>query len=148
MREQELAHRYRLLSGVFGDGVTVVIDQLCDIGGVKIVLALLGLRPAICQDRQHIDQRGGFFVIVFLIEKDVPEADRARRAGRVRVHDETGDMFLMLLRGEFAVPWADGVVVPLNTRWAAAEIVYALNDSNATLLLIDDRFLSMADAIK
>ena len=47
-----------------------------------------------------------------------------------------------------AVPWADGVVVPLNTRWAAAEIVYALNDSNATLLLIDDRFLSMADAIK
>ena len=66
----------------------------------------------------------------------------------MRVHDETGDMFLMLLRGEFAVPWADGVVVPLNTRWAAAEIVYALNDSNATLLLIDDRFLSMADAIK
>ena len=52
------------------------------------------------------------------------------------------------LEYHIAVPWADGVVVPLNTRWAAAEIVYALNDSNATLLLIDDRFLSMADAIK
>jgi acyl-CoA synthetase (AMP-forming)/AMP-acid ligase II len=46
-----------------------------------------------------------------------------------------------------AVPWAGGVVVPLNIRWSAAENVYSLNDSGASVLLIDDAFLKLAPAI-
>lgn len=46
-----------------------------------------------------------------------------------------------------AVPWAGGVVVPLNIRWSAAENVYSLNDSGANVLLIDDAFLKLAPAI-
>jgi acyl-CoA synthetase (AMP-forming)/AMP-acid ligase II len=46
-----------------------------------------------------------------------------------------------------AVPWAGGVVVPLNIRWSAAENVYSLNDCGASVLLIDDAFLKLAPAI-
>ena len=46
-----------------------------------------------------------------------------------------------------AVPWAGAVVVPLNIRWSAPENIYALNDSGATVLLIDDAFVSMAKSI-
>jgi long-chain acyl-CoA synthetase len=46
-----------------------------------------------------------------------------------------------------AVPWAGGVVVPLNIRWSAAENVYSLNDCGATVLLIDDAFLKLAAPI-
>jgi len=35
--------------------------------------------------------------------------------------------------------------VPLNTRWSAPENIYALNDSGATVLLIDDAFASMVN---
>jgi long-chain acyl-CoA synthetase len=67
---------------------------------------------------------------------------------------ETGDRVAILalnsdryLEYYIAVPWAGCVVVPLNTRWTVGEIVYALNDSNASLLLVDDRFLDMAERI-
>ncbi len=47
-----------------------------------------------------------------------------------------------------AVPWAGGVVVPLNIRWSAAENIYSLNDSGASVLLIDEAFLKLAPAIR
>ncbi|MBC8239204.1 MAG: long-chain-fatty-acid--CoA ligase [Alphaproteobacteria bacterium] len=43
----------------------------------------------------------------------------------------------------FAVPWAGGVFVPINTRLAPPEVVHWLNDSGATVLLIDDNFTAM-----
>lgn len=46
-----------------------------------------------------------------------------------------------------AVPWAGAVVVPLNTRWSEAELAYALNDSGAICLLLDDAFLKHAAAL-
>jgi acyl-CoA synthetase (AMP-forming)/AMP-acid ligase II len=39
-----------------------------------------------------------------------------------------------------AVPWAGGVLMPLNTRWSAPEILYALDDSTTTILLVDATF--------
>jgi acyl-CoA synthetase (AMP-forming)/AMP-acid ligase II len=46
-----------------------------------------------------------------------------------------------------AVPWAGGVLVPLNIRWSVAESVYSLTDCGASLLLIDDAFLKLAGPI-
>jgi acyl-CoA synthetase (AMP-forming)/AMP-acid ligase II len=46
-----------------------------------------------------------------------------------------------------AVPWAGGVVVPLNIRWSVAENVYSLNDCGASMLFVDDAFLAMAKGI-
>lgn len=48
----------------------------------------------------------------------------------------------------FAVWWAGGVVVPLNTRWSAAENVYSLNDSGARILLVDDAFKPLLPDIR
>jgi acyl-CoA synthetase (AMP-forming)/AMP-acid ligase II len=47
-----------------------------------------------------------------------------------------------------AVPWAGAVLVPLNIRWSPAEDVYAINDSGAKVLLVDDAFAAMLGAIR
>ena len=44
----------------------------------------------------------------------------------------------------FAVSWAGFCVVPLNTRWALAENMYALGDSGTRVLLFDDDFAEQA----
>lgn len=48
----------------------------------------------------------------------------------------------------FAVWWAGGAVVPMNTRWSAAENAYSLNDSGAKILFVDRSFVPMLDAIR
>ncbi|WP_213956877.1 AMP-binding protein [Variovorax sp. dw_954] len=48
----------------------------------------------------------------------------------------------------FAVPWAGGALAPLNVRWSVAENIYALTDSKAAVLFIDDAFLEQAREIR
>ena len=48
----------------------------------------------------------------------------------------------------YGVWWAGGAVVPMNTRWSAAENAYSLNDSGAQILFIDRNFVPMLDAIR
>lgn len=48
----------------------------------------------------------------------------------------------------FAVPWAGGVFQPINTRLAAPEVVYWLNDSEAKVLIVDSGFAAMIEGIK
>lgn len=43
-----------------------------------------------------------------------------------------------------AVWWAGAVLNPVNTRWNAAEIIYALKDCEVGVLLVDDTFAAMA----
>jgi acyl-CoA synthetase (AMP-forming)/AMP-acid ligase II len=66
------------------------------------------------------------------------------RGDRVALLGLNSDRYLEFYAG---VPWADAVVVPLNTRWSAPENIYALNDSGAHVLLIDEEFVPMASAI-
>src|SRR5690606_14806988 len=42
-----------------------------------------------------------------------------------------------------AVPWLGAVANPVNIRWSVAEIVYSLQDSDTTVLLVDDAFAPM-----
>ena len=44
----------------------------------------------------------------------------------------------------FAVPWAGGAFAPLNIRWSLAENEYALTDSKASVLFVDDSFVDQA----
>ena len=46
-----------------------------------------------------------------------------------------------------AVPWAGGVLNPCNIRWSVAEIVYSLNDSESSILLVDEAFKDSAAEI-
>lgn len=48
----------------------------------------------------------------------------------------------------FAVPWAGGSVVPLNTRLIPAEIDYILEDSGAKILFVDKTFASVLPSLK
>ena len=80
----------------------------------------------------------------------------ARLAGALRALGmETDDRVAMLalnsdlyLEYQFAVPWGGGVLNPCNIRWSAAEIIYTLQDSASTLLIVDDAFKGMAAQIK
>lgn len=47
-----------------------------------------------------------------------------------------------------AVPWADAVLNPVNTRWSAAEIAYSLRDSGSRVLLVDDTFAPLVPELR
>lgn len=44
------------------------------------------------------------------------------------------------LEYQVGVPWGGGVLNPCNIRWSPAEILYSLEDSGSTILLVDDTF--------
>lgn len=48
----------------------------------------------------------------------------------------------------YAIAWAGAVIVPLNTRWAVPENVYALGDAASAPLLVDDEFLDQVPALR
>ncbi len=48
----------------------------------------------------------------------------------------------------YSVAWAGGVIVPLNTRLAAPEIVFQMNDAACRAIVVDDSFVPMLDEIK
>lgn len=64
---------------------------------------------------------------------------------RVAVLALNSDRYLELL---FAVSWAGAVIVPLNTRWATAEVEAALADCGAATLLVDDTFADIGTQLK
>ena len=79
----------------------------------------------------------------------VEYADRvARLAGALQALGmRPGDRVAMLalnsdryLEYQMAVLWGGGVLNPCNTRWSAKEILYALDDSGSSILLVDDAF--------
>lgn len=68
-----------------------------------------------------------------------------RSGHRVAMLALNSDRYLEYLA---AVPWADGVLVPVNTRWSASEIGHALRDCEAQVLLIDDEFMPMLPELR
>lgn len=58
---------------------------------------------------------------------------------RVAVFANNSDRYYEVL---FAVAWAGGVVVPLNTRWSPAELESALADCTPRVVVVDDQALT------
>ena len=48
----------------------------------------------------------------------------------------------------YSVPWAGGVLAPLNMRWSVTENEYALTDSSARILIVDDHYVDQAYKLK
>ncbi|TMR96927.1 AMP-binding protein, partial [Nonomuraea basaltis] len=46
-----------------------------------------------------------------------------------------------------AIAWADGVFVPVNTRWSQPEIIASLEEAEVSMLIIDDAFTGKAAGI-
>ncbi|MGQ0700562.1 MAG: long-chain-fatty-acid--CoA ligase [Panacagrimonas sp.] len=80
----------------------------------------------------------------------------ARLAGALqRLGMQAGDRVAMLslnsdryLEYQMAVPWGGGVLNPCNTRWSAAEILYSLDDSGSTILLVDENFRALVEPFR
>jgi acyl-CoA synthetase (AMP-forming)/AMP-acid ligase II len=47
-----------------------------------------------------------------------------------------------------AVPWAGGVVTPVNVRWSPAEIAFSLVDAGVEILIVDDAFVGLVPGIR
>ncbi|WP_375383088.1 long-chain-fatty-acid--CoA ligase [uncultured Sphingomonas sp.] len=65
--------------------------------------------------------------------------------GRVALLARNGGQYLDFLLGSF---WAGAVVNPVNTRWTASEIAASLEDCGTRVLIVDDSFAPMIDAIR
>ncbi len=101
-----------------------------------------------------------------------PDAAALRFAGRERSYRElvgrvarlagalqalgmrAGDRVAMLslnsdvyVEYQFGVAWGGGVLNPCNIRWSAAEIIYTLQDSASSILIVDEAFAAMAAQI-
>jgi acyl-CoA synthetase (AMP-forming)/AMP-acid ligase II len=64
---------------------------------------------------------------------------------RVGIMSLNSDIFHEAL---LAIPWAGGVVVPVNFRWSAAEIALSLDECGVSILIVDDMFLDFVPAIQ
>ncbi|MDT4810553.1 3-[(3aS,4S,7aS)-7a-methyl-1,5-dioxo-octahydro-1H-inden-4-yl]propanoyl:CoA ligase [compost metagenome] len=79
----------------------------------------------------------------------------ARLAGALKALGmSSGECVAMLSRNSqryieyaFGVPWGDGVLNPVNTRWSLAEIAYSLDDSESTVLIVDEAFVEIGLSI-
>ena len=68
---------------------------------------------------------------------------------------KAGDRVAMLslnsdryLEYQMGVPWGGGVLNPCNIRWSPAEILYSLEDSGSTLLLVDETFKDLVERFR
>jgi long-chain acyl-CoA synthetase len=68
-----------------------------------------------------------------------------RPGDRVAILAHNSDCYVELLLG---VWWAGAVAAPVNTRWSVTEIAYSLSDCGAAVLVVDDAFLPLVDAIR
>jgi long-chain acyl-CoA synthetase len=64
---------------------------------------------------------------------------------RVAILAHNSDRYLEFY---YAVPWAGGIFVPVNTRLAVPEFAYWLNDSGTEVLLVDDAFAGILAELK
>lgn len=67
------------------------------------------------------------------------------RGDRVGILALNSDVFHEYL---LAVPWADAVVAPVNTRWSSAEIIYSLRDAQVNILVVDDAFANLVPILQ
>ena len=65
--------------------------------------------------------------------------------GRVAILALNGDRYFEFM---YAAPWLGAVMVPINTRLAAPEIAYILEDSDTEILLLDDNFVAMLEPLR
>ena len=66
------------------------------------------------------------------------------KGGRIATLAFNSDHYLEYF---FAVPWAGGINVPLNTRLAPAELSYMLNDAGVRILVVDPAHVDLVPKI-
>ncbi len=67
-----------------------------------------------------------------------------KKGERVAIYSLNSQRYLEY---DLAVPWAGGVLNPINIRWSAAEVLYSLDDSETSILIVDDAFKAQGAGI-
>ena len=87
--------------------------------------------------------------------KEIGRRVAGTAAGFRRLGIEAGDRIAILafnsdlyVEALYAIAWVGAVAVPLNTRWAAAENAYVLDDSEPRILLVDKAFVEIAATLQ
>ncbi|MFI9385810.1 AMP-binding protein [Kutzneria sp. NPDC052558] len=68
-----------------------------------------------------------------------------RPGDRVGLLAQNSDIYHEFL---LAVPWADAVLAPIDPRWSAAEIAFALRDSQTQVLYVDEALAPKAPRLR
>ncbi|MCV6623001.1 MAG: long-chain-fatty-acid--CoA ligase [Cellvibrionaceae bacterium] len=68
-----------------------------------------------------------------------------KQGSRVAILSLNSDRYLEAM---FAIPWAGAAYVPINTRLAAPEVEYWMQNSESEVLLVDRNFLTMLDHLR
>ena len=66
------------------------------------------------------------------------------KGGRIATLAFNSDRYLEYF---FAIPWAGGMIVPLNTRLAPKELAYMLHDAGVQILVVDEAHIEVVPAI-
>lgn len=83
------------------------------------------------QHRQRVAHLAGA-----LLERGLQNGDRVAMLGQNSA---------AMIEYYFAVLWAGGVLVPVNTRWSAEEIRHCLDDSDPAIVMWDAAFAELAE---
>ena len=70
---------------------------------------------------------------------------RVANGDRIAILSLNSDRYLEYF---FAIPWAGMVLNPINIRLAPPEIAYAINDSQSSVLFVDDAFSAMLPILR
>ena len=68
-----------------------------------------------------------------------------RPDGRVAILSQNSDRYHETM---LAVPWADGIILPLNIRWSVQELAHSLRETEAHILIADAAFAETADTLR
>lgn len=91
-------------------------------------------RRTVAESRDRIARLAGA-----LLELGLEAGDRV---GILALNSDRYHEFLL------AVPWAGGVVNPVNVRWSATEVAYSLVDCRTDILFVDDSFAALVPALR
>jgi acyl-CoA synthetase (AMP-forming)/AMP-acid ligase II len=103
-----------------------------------------------CQDRIAIEYQDVKYTYRELAER-VAKLAGALRSFNVKDGDRVALMSFNSARYIeyiYAVPWAGGVLNPINFRWSAKEVAYSLDDSKTRVLIVDEKFAPLANDVK
>jgi long-chain acyl-CoA synthetase len=97
-----------------------------------------------CPDREALRYEGRSMSWGDLCDRAARIAGGLRALGvqdgdRVGILSANSDLYMILY---LAVPWAGGVLTPLNARWSVAENAFAIDDCKAAVVLVSSELIN------
>jgi long-chain acyl-CoA synthetase len=114
----------------------VIVEKLGFVSAIRSVVTA-------CPDRQALSYEGRSMSWADLCDCAARVAAGLRALGvhagdRVAVLSANSDLYMILY---LAVPWAGGVLTPLNARWSVAENAFAIDDCQPAVVVVSTELI-------